>query len=957
SQFTSLYIDYPKLFKSPLRADEGTIKYALTFRDDSLKVRSFEIASEDTVFKGSFTIKDITSGHGTLTGELSTTPLKAEDIVQLLPSTTTPEVKGLVEAMKPTGQMEVKRLEAKGPFQTLQTDKEIGPIVTASADFVLKNLGLTFGPDIPPFKNWEGEISYNGQEVTFQDVGGRVGEESRVESLNGVIRDVAGDHPIADLTIITHLRAGDFRKHIQRWLTREQSAMLSEETIIEGAVRTDLAVVGPLKRPSDLTVSGLIILDHISITDPASQLSLENILGVLRAQPDHIDIESLTLVSRGRPIRLSGRVHNYMGEVITFTDVAVALGEGLPKLEGLRGSFDKVNYTMVIEAGQPIAYQDGQMEAFQVRLTGLNAAPHFELTFRGTLPAPQVYQLAALVAAAPEENPLLQALNGASGPVEVALTASGPLRSRSEVTWATQLSFDQLTPPPTHPLGGIRSLSGTLNLSPDRLTVTGLTAAFETSEVALHGSIHDYLGPEPQAVLTAETAGLELAEALGVFPIAKNVREARGLLTGHITASGPLFTRLEASRFEGAVTLEKGHLDLDQIPPLADLSARMTLREGEAVVEEARFMFMGAPASLAASIKGFREPVITVRSRFEHLDFDHMAPPLDGQSPWARLLDRALVLSERSLDHPFVRRSVLNLDLSVEQATFQSSTFGPLVSEATLKEQMLTVTRAEIATPVGELKGEGYLDFSGLEPTIFGLKGDLIDGDARRIIGARGPEWDVVTGTFNAHASVKCLEEGVVRGLTGCLQGHLIVRLNDGYIRKTGIVEPLAEKLKFSHSFKRRRVDSVPILRYHTITGDFAIDQGLLTTNNFAIDGSKIKIATDGQVNLFHDTMDLKVSVLTFNAVNQIVHKIPIVNFFAEDDKSLVATYYEVSGGMAEPDVVSIPNRSLEMVLIRTFHKIFRVPQAIIMAPIDLLNQLPPPPEETITPAAAFSDN
>ncbi|MCH7923118.1 MAG: AsmA-like C-terminal domain-containing protein, partial [Nitrospinae bacterium] len=132
---------------------------------------------------------------------------------------------------------------------------------------------------------------------------------------------------------------------------------------------------------------------------------------------------------------------------------------------------------------------------------------------------------------------------------------------------------------------------------------------------------------------------------------------------------------------------------------------------------------------------------------------------------------------------------------------------------------------------------------------------------------------------------------------------------------------------------------------------DFVLNEGLLTTNNFAINGSKIKIATDGQVNLFHDTMDLKVSVLTYNAINQIVHKIPILNLFAEDNKSLVASYYEVSGDVGEPQVISIPNKSMEMTLIRTFHKIFRVPQRIIMAPIELLSQLPIPRATASTPS------
>ena len=170
--------------------------------------------------------------------------------------------------------------------------------------------------------------------------------------------------------------------------------MLSEGTIVRGAVHTDLALVGPLKSLSNLNVSGVITLDNISIIDPASKLTVENITGVLRARGDRIAIESLTLVSKGRPISLTGQVLNHMGDVVTFEGVTVDLGDDLPKLAGLRGSLDKLNHVFAIEASQPIAYDDALLKTFQARITGLNSAPLIELSFQGSLTASHVYQLA-----------------------------------------------------------------------------------------------------------------------------------------------------------------------------------------------------------------------------------------------------------------------------------------------------------------------------------------------------------------------------------------------------------------------------------------------------------------------------------------------------------------------------------------------------------------------------------
>lgn len=942
--FTSLYVDYPKLFKGPLSADHGTIKYALTFKDDSLMVRRFEIASKETAFKGSFTIEQITSEHGVLTGQLSTSAMAAEDVVQFLPSTTSAEIKGLVKSMKPSGEMEVKNLKASGPFQVLQTDESLGPILTASADLVLRNLGLTFAPEIPPFKNWKGEISYNGKGVIFHGVGGSVGDESLIESIDGDIQDITGENPLANLTIVTRLRAGDFRKTIKHWLSREKTPFLSEETAVEGEVKTNLVVIGPIKQPEKLNISGSITLNKLSIKDPTLALSLDNISGLIKAYGDTLKIERLSLLSKGRPIQIEGSIGNYMGDAVTFNDVAVDLGGGLPQLKGIHGRFDKKIFALEVETSQPIAFGDGWIERVYTRVADLNTNPSLQLTLLGKPTASQVYQLAKLALADQGPHPVIEAFRGAQGKVEVNLNASGPIQGQQGLSWAAEMYLDGVTFPDHRNLSALRGVSGKVNLTPEALEILTLTASAGESEVAVSGSVRDYLAPKPDYAITVETAGLDLKEAARFLPSDYALPNARGTISGRVTATGPLLNDLSSSRLEGDLSIDDGALEFTHAPSLEALSADMLFRDGLIEITEGKFTFQDSPASFSGTIRGLSEPLVSLDVHLDSLDIDKLSQNGREQSPWVRSFDRTLVMIERTSNHPLIRDATLNVNFEIDEGTYKSRTFGPIKSASTLEDQKLTFKETEIATSIGTIKGdEVYMDFSGMEPTIFGLKGELADGDVSKLVSSMGPEWNVVTGTINISTSLKCREEGIVRGLSGCLEGHLLARLEDGYVRKIGFVEPLAEKLKFADSFRYNRPDTVPTLPYKIISGDFAIQDGILTTNNFSINGAKIKIDTDGQVNLFHDTMDLKVSVLTFNALNQIVHRIPVVNLFAEDDKSLIATYYEVSGVVGEPQVVSIQNRSLEMVLIRTFHKIFQVPTRIIKAPIELMNQIPPP--------------
>jgi hypothetical protein len=958
-KFTSLYVDYPKLFKGPLRAEEGTIKYALTFKDDNLMVRRFEIASKETAFNGSFTIENITSEHGALHGQLSTTAMAAEDVVQLLPSTSSKKIKGIVSSMKPSGEMEVKNLEASGPFQVLQSDESLGPILTASADLVLRNLGLTFDPDIPPFKNWKGEISYNGRDITFLGVGGRVGEESLIESIDGSVQRLSSENPVANLTIVTHLTASDFRKLIQKWLSRERSPFLSDKTVVEGDVQTNLTVVGPIKQASKLNIAGSISFKNLSINDPLLGLSLDNISGVIKAQGGHLEIQNLSVSARNRPIRISGIVSNYMGEVVSFKDLVIGLGDGLPQLQGINGNFDKKKYALVIETSKPIALGEGRLNTLYARMEELNKTPTLQLSLQGKPTAKQVSHLAKFAFNAPNDNSFLNLLEGASGLVDVDLNASGPLKGEQGISWATQLYLDGLSFPEGHSLESIESLSGKLNITPEQLTIPNLKASMAASEISISGAVENYLAPDPLCNLIFESEGLEVRDALRLMHHESEISKAGGVIAGRLLARGPFLTKPESSLVEGALSLDKGYLSFDSAPPVENISAELELREGEAEIKKADLLFQKSPVSVSGTIKGLAEPLISLNVHLKSLDIDQMARVQDGETSWVRLLDKTLAGIEKASEGPMLSGATLNVDFEIEEGKLKSYTFGPIKSHSVLKEGKLTLKNTEIVTVVGTIVGEEvYMDFSGMEPTIFGLKGALVDGDASRIVSSAGPDWDVVTGTLNASASLKCREEGLVRGLIGCLDGHLLVRLKEGYVRKVGVVVPLSEKLKFAKNFRFNRPDTVPTLPYHTISGDFVIHDSILTTNNFSIDGSKIKIATDGQINLFQDTMDLKVSVLTFDALNQIVHRIPLVSLLAEDDKSLVATYYEVSGVVEEPQVVSIQNRSLEMVLIRTFHKIFEVPTRIIKAPIELMNQIPPAGgHESPSPVPVISDN
>lgn len=153
----------------------------------------------------------------------------------------------------------------------------------------------------------------------------------------------------------------------------------------------------------------------------------------------------------------------------------------------------------------------------------------------------------------------------------------------------------------------------------------------------------------------------------------------------------------------------------------------------------------------------------------------------------------------------------------------------------------------------------------------------------------------------------------------GSLDGKLKLKTGKGRFLQ---VNPGAAKLLGVLSLqslpKRISLDFTDVIspgfEFDSITGDATIEHGLLKTNDFKMTGTAAKITLNGQVDLEHETQNLKVrvsptigdnvSLLSFAAGPAVGVSVLLANKILRDplDK-LVAFDYNVSGSWADPKV------------------------------------------------------
>ena len=162
----------------------------------------------------------------------------------------------------------------------------------------------------------------------------------------------------------------------------------------------------------------------------------------------------------------------------------------------------------------------------------------------------------------------------------------------------------------------------------------------------------------------------------------------------------------------------------------------------------------------------------------------------------------------------------------------------------------------------------------------------------------------------------------------------LYVVSKNGKIKKTGI-GILSKILTFLNFFKWHefwikdiQVNGMP---YKSLTGDFYIKNGILSTDNLFLDGNSMKISAVGNIDTIKGNVDMKLGVQPLGTVDTVVSNIPVIGYIlGGDNKSIVTAYFEMKGNIKDPSVKPIPIESLGNGIMGIFKRLLTYPGHLI---------------------------
>jgi len=391
-----------------------------------------------------------------------------------------------------------------------------------------------------------------------------------------------------------------------------------------------------------------------------------------------------------------------------------------------------------------------------------------------------------------------------------------------------------------------------------------------------------------------------------------SVRVGNSTISGHGTLTGFQSPSFSLSFSSPLLDLADLGLSLGRVPLRAE-RVQGNISYGKDILQIGSLSGSIGKSTLQVkgSVKELKHPLAELSITSPHLELDDLIPLFAGSSGDAG-------------------RFTVKAQLSAAQGKLQEIPFQRLKCVVMLENKILYLQPFDFAALDGEVSGKMRIDFGSGLPR-YQMNGDLVGVSAERLMHAMGVQKQELTGTLSMQAELSARGESAAELKRSAL-GAVKLKVEHGRIRKFSTLSKIFSILNFSQLLKFQLPDMVSGgMPYNRITGDFAIKDGIASTQNLYLDSNAINLSAVGKLDLVKNEIDLNIGVRPLQTVDKVVSRIPIVGWvLTGKDRSLITTYFEAKGRIDDPKVTAVPVKSLAKGVMHIFQRVFELPGRLI---------------------------
>jgi len=268
----------------------------------------------------------------------------------------------------------------------------------------------------------------------------------------------------------------------------------------------------------------------------------------------------------------------------------------------------------------------------------------------------------------------------------------------------------------------------------------------------------------------------------------------------------------------------------------------------------------------------------------------------------------------------------LKAHLSAAEGKAREISFQKLKCLVMLEDKILYLQPVDFSCLDGEVSGKVRMDFGSASPR-YQVNCNLQQVSADKLLHALGVQKQEVVGSLSLQGELSVKGESAAELKQSAL-GAVKLKVEHGNIRKFSTLSKVFSILNVSQLFKFQLPDMVSGgMPFNKITGDFAIRDGIASTQNLLLDSNAMNISTVGKFDLARNKLDLTIGVQPLQSVDKVVSRIPIVGWILTGkDHTLITTYFEAKGPIEDPHVTAVPVKSLAKGVLNIFKRVFELP-------------------------------
>ncbi|PLX96797.1 MAG: hypothetical protein C0621_01295 [Desulfuromonas sp.] len=176
------------------------------------------------------------------------------------------------------------------------------------------------------------------------------------------------------------------------------------------------------------------------------------------------------------------------------------------------------------------------------------------------------------------------------------------------------------------------------------------------------------------------------------------------------------------------------------------------------------------------------------------------------------------------------------------------------------------------------------------------------------------------------------LEGGLGKHFLEHSSGEASLRVEEGALQRFTVLARIFSLLNVSQIFALKLPDmTTDGLPFDLLSGTLTLNDGVLHTEDFFVDGEAINLSLIGDANLLSNDLDMVLGVKPLRTVDRIVSSIPLAGWLLTgDEKAILTAQFEISGKANDPEVSAVPISSVSDMVLGIFRRVFQLPGKIV---------------------------